>query len=100
MKCVYRGHGTLDLNGEVVATICGVVERVNKLIYVRALRARLSMNLYNLIFLDDSLMFPFFWFLVRASFLMHLSVLFIRYKPEVGDIIVGRVTEVKPNAFY
>lgn len=35
-----RGHGTLDLNGELVATLCGVVERVNKLVYVRALRAR------------------------------------------------------------
>ncbi|XP_022963880.1 exosome complex component RRP4 homolog isoform X2 [Cucurbita moschata] len=57
---VLKGHGTLDLNGEVVATICGVVERVNKLIYVRALRAR--------------------------------------YKPEVGDIIVGRVTERRRTA--
>ncbi|XP_038882865.1 exosome complex component RRP4 homolog isoform X2 [Benincasa hispida] len=56
---VLKGHGTLDLNGEVIATICGVVERVNKLIYVRALRAR--------------------------------------YKPEVGDIVVGRVTEVAPK---
>ncbi|KGN55395.2 exosome complex component RRP4 homolog [Cucumis sativus] len=56
---VLKGHGTLDLNGEVVASICGVVERVNKLIYVRALRAR--------------------------------------YKPEVGDIVVGRVTEVAPK---
>ncbi|GMY16596.1 exosome complex component RRP4 homolog [Fagus crenata] len=53
---VLKGHGTLDLNGEVVATLCGVVERVNKLVYIRALRAR--------------------------------------YKPEVGDIIVGRVSEV------
>lgn len=52
----FRGHGTSELNGEVVATVCGVVERVNKLVYVRALRAR--------------------------------------YKPEVGDIIVGRVVEV------
>lgn len=51
-----RGHGTTELNGEVVATLCGVVERVNKLVYVRALRSR--------------------------------------YKPEVGDIIVGRVLEV------
>ncbi|XP_022967545.1 exosome complex component RRP4 homolog isoform X2 [Cucurbita maxima] len=57
---VLKGHGTLDLNGEVVATICGVVERINKLIYVRALRAR--------------------------------------YKPEVGDIIVGRVTERRQTA--
>nr|XP_043636639.1 exosome complex component RRP4 homolog isoform X2 [Erigeron canadensis] len=50
------GHGTTELEGEVVATVCGVIERVNKLVYVRTLRAR--------------------------------------YKPEVGDIIVGRVIEV------
>ncbi|KAL9261501.1 Exosome complex component RRP4-like protein [Drosera capensis] len=53
---VLKGHGTSELDGEVVATLCGVVERVNKLVYVRALRAR--------------------------------------YKPETGDIIVGRVVEV------
>jgi hypothetical protein len=35
-----RGHGTSDQDGEVVATLCGVVERVNKLVYVRTLRAR------------------------------------------------------------
>ncbi|XP_042476963.1 exosome complex component RRP4 homolog [Macadamia integrifolia] len=56
---VLKGHGTSELDGEVVATLCGVVERVNKLVYIRALRAR--------------------------------------YKPEVGDIIVGRVTEVAPK---
>ncbi|XP_043711868.1 exosome complex component RRP4 homolog isoform X2 [Telopea speciosissima] len=56
---VLKGHGTSELDGEVVATLCGVVERVNKLVYVRALRAR--------------------------------------YKPEVGDIIVGRVIEVAPK---
>ncbi|PQQ21340.1 exosome complex component RRP4 homolog [Prunus yedoensis var. nudiflora] len=54
-----KGHGTSEFNGEVVATVCGIVERVNKLVYVRALRAR--------------------------------------YKPEVGDIIVGRVIEVAPK---
>ncbi|XP_027352838.1 exosome complex component RRP4 homolog [Abrus precatorius] len=53
---VLKGHGTTDLNGEVVATVCGIVERVNKLVYVRALRSR--------------------------------------YKPEVGDIVIGRVVEV------
>ncbi|RDX81767.1 Exosome complex component RRP4-like protein [Mucuna pruriens] len=53
---VLKGHGTADLNGDVVATVCGVVERVNKLVYVRALRSR--------------------------------------YKPEVGDIVIGRVVEV------
>jgi hypothetical protein len=35
-----RGHGTSDQDGEVVATLCGVVERINKLVYVRTLRAR------------------------------------------------------------
>ncbi|KAL5214447.1 hypothetical protein ABZP36_003599 [Zizania latifolia] len=56
---ILKGHGTSDQDGEVVATLCGVVERVNKLVYVRALRAR--------------------------------------YKPEVGDIIVGRVIEIAPK---
>ncbi|KAL6339921.1 hypothetical protein AAG906_035012 [Vitis piasezkii] len=56
---VLKGHGTLELDGEVVATLCGVVERVNKLVYIRTLRAR--------------------------------------YKPETGDIIVGRVTEIAPK---
>ncbi|XAR58513.1 hypothetical protein NMG60_11013940 [Bertholletia excelsa] len=56
---ILKGHGTSELDGEVVATLCGVVERVNKLVYVRALRAR--------------------------------------YKPEIGDIIVGRVIEVAPK---
>jgi hypothetical protein len=37
---ILKGHGTADLNGEVVATLCGVVERVNKLVLVRTLRAR------------------------------------------------------------
>lgn len=53
---VLKEHGTADLDGEVVATLCGIVERVNKLVYVRALRSR--------------------------------------YKPEVGDIVIGRVVEV------
>lgn len=30
----------MEVEGEVVATLCGVVERVNKLVYVRPLRAR------------------------------------------------------------
>ncbi|XP_072961272.1 exosome complex component RRP4 homolog [Typha angustifolia] len=53
---ILKGHGTSELGDKVVATMCGVVERVNKLVYVRSHRAR--------------------------------------YKPEVGDIIVGRVVEI------
>lgn len=36
-----RGHGTKTLpDGRLVATLCGVVQRVNKLIYVRPLKSR------------------------------------------------------------
>ncbi|KAH7655594.1 exosome complex component RRP4 protein [Dioscorea alata] len=56
---VLKGHGTAESDGQLVATVCGVVERVNKLVYVRPFRAR--------------------------------------YKPEIGDIIVGRVIEVAPK---
>ncbi|KAM0898793.1 hypothetical protein ACQ4PT_021710 [Festuca glaucescens] len=56
---ILKGHGTSDRDGEVVATVCGVVERVESLVCVRTLRAR--------------------------------------YKPEIGDIIVGRVTEIAPK---
>ncbi|CAH2039032.1 unnamed protein product [Thlaspi arvense] len=35
-----KGHGTSEVDGELLATVCGVVERVDKLVYVRTLRAR------------------------------------------------------------
>ncbi|KAI0374989.1 exosome complex exonuclease rrp4 [Pilatotrama ljubarskyi] len=54
-----RGHGTFVDNEEVIASVAGTVERVNKLITVRAVRSR--------------------------------------YNPEVGDLVVGRITEVQPR---
>eukprot|EP00877_Chromochloris_zofingiensis_P000115 jgi/Chrzof1/10103/Cz04g27050.t1 len=51
-----RGHGTQVLDGHLVATVCGVVERVNRLVYVKPLKSR--------------------------------------YSAELGDVVVGRVTEV------
>lgn len=36
-----RGHGTYVDNDEVIASVAGSVERVNKLITVKAIRARL-----------------------------------------------------------
>ncbi|KAH9901022.1 exosome complex exonuclease rrp4 [Cubamyces lactineus] len=54
-----RGHGTFVDDEEVVASVAGTVERVNKLITVRAVRSR--------------------------------------YNPEVGDLVVGRITEVQPR---
>ncbi|KAK2465695.1 hypothetical protein APHAL10511_002239 [Amanita phalloides] len=54
-----RGHGTYTDNDEVIASVAGIVERVNKLVTVRALRTR--------------------------------------YNPEIGDLVVGRITEVQPK---
>ncbi|CAE5960458.1 unnamed protein product [Arabidopsis arenosa] len=51
-----KGHGTSEVDGELLATVCGVVTHVDKLVYIHTLRAR--------------------------------------YKPEVKDIVVGRVIEV------
>jgi len=51
-----RGHGTYIEDEEVIASVAGTVERVNKLITVRPLQTR--------------------------------------YNPEVGDLVVGRITEV------
>ncbi|TFY72443.1 hypothetical protein EVG20_g552 [Dentipellis fragilis] len=54
-----RGHGTYVENEEVISSVAGLIERVNKLVTVRALRTR--------------------------------------YNPEVGDLVVGRITEVQPR---
>ncbi|KDR68019.1 hypothetical protein GALMADRAFT_257580 [Galerina marginata CBS 339.88] len=54
-----RGHGTYVDNEEVIASVAGTIERVNKLVTVRAIRSR--------------------------------------YNPEVGDLVVGRITEVQPR---
>eukprot|EP00878_Enallax_costatus_P028397 GHUV01030672.1.p1 GENE.GHUV01030672.1~~GHUV01030672.1.p1 ORF type:complete len:341 (+),score=80.58 GHUV01030672.1:584-1606(+) len=51
-----KGHGTALIDGRLVATLCGVVQRINKLIFVQPLKSR--------------------------------------YTPEVGDVVVGRVTEI------
>lgn len=59
-----RGHGTYtDGEGTVLSSVAGTVERVNKLLSVKPLKAR--------------------------------------YTAEIGDIVVGRVTEVKtPSIFF
>ena len=42
MRTVYflRGHGVYVKDGKMIASVCGVVERVNKLISVRSLKSR------------------------------------------------------------
>ncbi|KAJ3064434.1 Exosome complex component RRP4 [Podochytrium sp. JEL0797] len=51
-----KGHGTYNESEELVATVVGVVERINKLISVKPFRAR--------------------------------------YSGEIGDVVVGRISEV------
>ncbi|EFA80604.1 Exosome complex exonuclease [Heterostelium album PN500] len=51
-----RGHGTFHSNNALLASVCGLVERVDKLVSVRPFKAR--------------------------------------YHGEIGDIVVGRITQV------
>eukprot|EP00041_Stephanoeca_diplocostata_P007898 m.113473 g.113473 ORF g.113473 m.113473 type:complete len:286 (-) comp17085_c0_seq3:173-1030(-) len=51
-----RGHGTFTVGDELVASVAGVVQQVNKLICVQPMRSR--------------------------------------YVPEIGDVVVGRISEV------
>jgi exosome complex component RRP4 len=54
--CPCRGHGTQIQDERLVASVCGVIDRVNKLVTVRTLHRR--------------------------------------YAAEIGDVVVGRVSEV------
>lgn len=35
-----RGHGTALIDGRLVATLCGIVQRIDKLIYVQPVKSR------------------------------------------------------------
>jgi exosome complex component RRP4 len=59
---------------EVISSVAGTVERVNKLVTVRAIRTR-CIEFYTA-HLDGS------------------QINLFRYNPEVGDLVVGRITEV------
>lgn len=39
-----RGHGTALVDGRLTATVCGVVQRINKLIYVQPVKSRWVKN--------------------------------------------------------
>lgn len=46
---VLKGHGTQHVDGELLATLCGLVERVDQLVTVRPLRARYNANIGDVV---------------------------------------------------
>ena len=70
-----RGHGTLLVDGHLVGTLVGSVERTNKLVTVAASSTRCAPTASG-----------------RAS--VHAPSLY-SYSAETGDVGVGRVTEVR-----
>ncbi|GAB5580223.1 exosome complex component RRP4 [Prionailurus iriomotensis] len=73
-----RGHGTYMGEEKLIASVAGSVERVNKLICVKALKTSLRFS--------------------RSAILnmtVERGIDDYRYNGEVGDIVVGRITEVQ-----
>ncbi|KAL5984537.1 hypothetical protein ACLOJK_018642 [Asimina triloba] len=108
---ILKGHGTSELSGEVVATLCGVVERINKLVYVRPLRAssRKGKNVSYIIVMLAEIRISVNPAVYNGEWVCYgktsaaarqespMSPKQRKYKPEVGDIIVGRVLEIAPK---
>lgn len=62
LECLWlhgRGHGTQLCEGQLIATVCGVVDRIDKLLSVHPTQGR--------------------------------------YKAQLGDVVVGRVTNIVPK---
>ena len=70
-----RGHGTYVQDQEVIASVVGTVHRVNKLITVRPVYTRYPVTPLS----------------------CDISPTSDRYNPEVGDLVVGRITDVQPR---
>ena len=66
-----------------MATVCGVIQRVNKLISVVPVKAR-SVAPFQICCMPAEC--------VRVETVCCLPL--CRYNPELGDVVVGRVTEV------
>ena len=43
---VYRGHGTYVVDDQVLASVAGTLERVNKLVSVKPLRTKYVLSLF------------------------------------------------------
>ena len=47
-EVLHRGHGTQVVDGSLMATVCGVIQRVNKLISVVPVKARYAKFLHHI----------------------------------------------------
>lgn len=89
--------------------MCGVVERVNKLVYVRSLRSRfvLFVFIFTIVIswkftVRGNVVGVCLWVVMFGrtfDYVDGLRLFCARYKPETGDIIVGRVVEVRRKKF-
>ncbi|XP_051522593.1 exosome complex component RRP4-like isoform X1 [Myxocyprinus asiaticus] len=77
-----RGHGTYMDEERLTASVAGEVERVNKLICVKPLKTRSTLN-------------TSFLFNYTAGLFNFIDKKYSGYNGEVGDVIVGRITEVQ-----
>ena len=69
---VCRGHGTYLVDGKLLASVAGTVEKVNKLIYVQPPKSRYR----------------------DLKFTRLHTLVDCRYNGQVGDVVVGRIVEV------
>ncbi len=80
-----------------MATVCGVIQRVNKLISVVPVKARYLLHSFRLLSVTTQSGFCVLLKApasLRSSCASHNLTLTYRYNPELGDVVVGRVTEV------
>ena len=68
-------------NEKVIASVAGTMERVNKLVSVRPLRSKCVLSYITLRLLCGAG--------ISSDALQN------RYRPEVGDLVVGRIVEVR-----
>lgn len=86
-----RGHGTQVVEGQLIASLCGVVQRVDKLVSVVPVHSRCVCCYEHALPQDLALGCT-----LTSNTLITAkdNASDCRYTAEVGDVVVGRVIEV------
>lgn len=96
-----RGHGTYVDEDKLTASVAGEVQRVDKLICVRPLKTRYvtEMKLFNSSQVDiqtyTQILNGFMKLCICRGCVFVILLLKCRFNGEVGDVVVGRITEVR-----